>query len=85
MTSKGRYLDHVVDSEVVDALSSSPAALIEGPRGCDKTWTARRFARSEVVFDGSEAMCLAVEVDPGSVLEGLEPRLLDEWQSVRGI
>lgn len=78
-------MDRVVDSEVADALISSPAALIEGPRGCGKTWTARRFARSEVVFDGSEAMRLAVEVDPGSVLEGLEPRLLDEWQLVRGV
>ena len=84
-TTESRYLDRVVDSELTDTLASSPAVLIEGPRGCGKTWTARRFARSEVVFDGSEAMRLAVEVDPGSVLEGPEPRLFDEWQLVRGI
>lgn len=83
--SEGRYLDRVVDREVVGALASSPAVLIEGPRGCGKTWTGRRFARSEVVLDGSEAMRLAAEVDPGSILEGPEPRLLDEWQLVRGI
>ncbi len=81
----GRYLDRVVDREVVEALASSPAVLIEGPRGCGKTWTGRRFSRSEVVLDGSEAMRLAAEVDPGSILEGPEPRLLDEWQLVRGI
>ncbi len=81
----GRYLDRVADREVVGALASSPAVLIEGPRGCGKTWTGRRFARSEVVLDGSEAMRLAAEVDPGSILEGPEPRLLDEWQLVRGI
>jgi len=60
---EGRYLDRVLDSEVVGALASSPAVLIEGPRGCGKTWTGRRFARSEVVLDGSEAMRLAAEVD----------------------
>lgn len=82
---QGRYLDRVVDHEVVKALASSPAVLIEGPRGCGKTWTGRRFSRSEVVLDGSEAMRLAAEVDPDSILDGPEPRLLDEWQLVRGI
>ncbi len=79
------YLDRVVDGQVTDALSSSPAVLIEGPRGCGKTRTGRRFARSEVVLDGSPAMRLAAEVDPASILEGTEPRLLDEWQLVRDI
>ena len=74
-----------MDSEVAAALTSAPAVLIEGPRGCGKTWTGRRFARSEVVLDGSEAMRLAAEVDPASILEGPEPRLLDEWQLVRSI
>ena len=79
------YIDRVVDSEVAEALASSPAVLIEGPRGCGKTWTGQRFARSEIVLDGSEALRLAAELDPGSILLGEEPRLLDEWQTVRGI
>ena len=79
------YLDRVVDSEVATALASSPAVVIEGPRGCGKTWTGQRFARSEVFLDGSEALRMAAEVDPDSILAGEEPRLLDEWQLVRGI
>ena len=79
------YLDRVVDTEVADALGSSPAVLIEGPRGCGKTWTGQRFALSEIILDGSEALRTAAEVDPGSLLKGEEPRLLDEWQLVRGI
>ena len=79
------YLDRVADREVAEALASSPAVLIEGPRGCGKTWTAQRFANSEVFLDGSEALRIAAEVDPGSILEGDEPRLLDEWHLVRGI
>ena len=80
-----RYLDRVVDQEVAEALASSPAVLIEGPRGCGKTWTGQRFANSEVFLDDSEAQRLAAEVDPHSILQGPEPRLLDEWQLVRGI
>lgn len=79
------YLARVVDDEVADALASSPAVLIEGPRGCGKTWTGQRFACSEVMLDGSAAMRIAAEVDPDSILRGEEPRLLDEWQLVRGI
>ncbi|MCY3652975.1 MAG: DUF4143 domain-containing protein [bacterium] len=79
------YLDRVVDGEVVEALASSPAVLIEGPRGCGKTWTGQHFSRSEVMLDGTEAQRMAAEVDPHSILEGEEPRLLDEWQMVRGI
>ncbi|MCY4631684.1 MAG: AAA family ATPase, partial [bacterium] len=75
----------MVDNEVTEALASAPAVLIEGPRGCGKTWTGRKFAASEVVLDESEALRIAAEVDPASILEGPEPRLLDEWQLVRGI
>ena len=79
------YLARVVDDEVAEALASAPAVLIEGPRGCGKTWTGRKFAASEVVLDESEALRVAAEVDPASILDGPEPRLLDEWQLVRGI
>ena len=62
------YLDRVVDGEVTEALASSPAVLIEGPRGCGKTWTGQRFARSQIMLDGSEALRIAAEVDPYSIL-----------------
>ena len=80
-----RYRPRVVDGEVAAALASSPAVLIEGPRGCGKTWTGQRFARSQITLDDSEATRMAAEVDPGSLLDGAEPRLLDEWQMARGI
>ena len=84
-TRNPNYLDRVVDREVAQTLASSPAVLIEGPRGCGKTWTGQRFANSEVFLDASEALRIAAEVDPDSILEGEEPRLLDEWQFIRGI
>ncbi|MCY3952475.1 MAG: DUF4143 domain-containing protein [bacterium] len=65
---------------IAEALARMPAVVIEGPRGCGKTWAARNAARSEVLFDGDvNARTLAV-VAPHLVLDGAEPRLLDEWQ-----
>jgi predicted AAA+ superfamily ATPase len=61
-------------------LQSSGAVLVEGPKACGKTETARRVAASEVLLDVDIAARAAVEVDPGLVLSGDTPRLIDEWQ-----
>ncbi len=45
------YLDRVVDTEVPLALRSARAVLIEGPKGCGKTWTGQRFAHSEIFLE----------------------------------
>ena len=79
MPSTG-YLPRVVDAEMSDALKASPAVLIEGPRSCGKTWTGKRFAASEQLLDATVSARLAANVDPGVLLEGPPPRLLDEWQ-----
>ncbi len=74
------YLARVVDRELEFALCATPAVVVEGPRACGKTWTARRFARSEAVIDESDDARLAAALDPGALLDGDVPRLLDEWQ-----
>jgi len=57
------------------------AVVIEGPRACGKTATARQVAASEVQLDVDQNARRAVAVDPGLVLEGPAPRLIDEWQT----
>lgn len=74
------YLRRVVDLEMAETLAASPAVVVEGPRACGKTWTGRRFARSEVRFDATSASRLAAQVAPSELLVGPVPRLLDEWQ-----
>jgi predicted AAA+ superfamily ATPase len=54
--------------------------LIEGPKACGKTETARRQAASEVLLDVDENARAAAAIDPGLVLDGPTPRLIDEWQ-----
>lgn len=74
------YRWRVADAAVARALAAMPAAVIEGPKGCGKTWTGRSFARSEVLFDRDVNARQSASVSPGLILEGLEPRMLDEWQ-----
>ncbi|MHB8296036.1 MAG: ATP-binding protein [Acidimicrobiales bacterium] len=54
--------------------------MIEGPRACGKTSTARQAAASEVLLDVDQAARAAIGVDPALVLDGPTPRLIDEWQ-----
>jgi len=74
------YRPRVTDSAVAGALAVMPTIVIEGPKGCGKTWTGRKFARSEVLFDRDLDARRSVSIVPGLVLDGPEPRLLDEWQ-----
>jgi predicted AAA+ superfamily ATPase len=54
--------------------------VIEGPRACGKTATARQVAASEVLLDVDVNARQAISVDPELVLGGPTPRLIDEWQ-----
>ncbi len=75
-----RYRARVVDNELRQRLSSTGAIVIEGPKACGKTATARNLAASEVLLDVDENARQAVAVDPRLVLAGDTPRLIDEWQ-----
>lgn len=74
------YRDRIADGEVAGRLRSAGAVVIEGPKACGKTTTALRVAASSVMVDTDPSVREALAVDPGLVLEGDRPRLLDEWQ-----
>lgn len=74
------YRSRVVHQDMRAALAASAAVVVEGPKGCGKTWTSRHFARSEVLFEQDASARLASSVTPSVVLDGPPPRLLDEWR-----
>jgi uncharacterized protein len=74
------YHARIVDQELAEQLRAIGAVLIEGPRACGKTETARQVAASEVRLDTDESARQAAAVDPSLVLDGAPPRLIDEWQ-----
>jgi hypothetical protein len=79
------YFPRIVDAELSRRLAANGAVVIEGPKACGKTETARQQAASEVLLDVDRAAQQAAEIDPRLVLDGPTPRLLDEWQIVPAI
>jgi predicted AAA+ superfamily ATPase len=76
------YVERVADSELEGRLGYAGAVLVEGPKACGKTETARQHAGSEVLLDVDIEARQAAELDPQLILDGETPRLLDEWQLV---
>ena len=74
------YRFRVADQLLIDRLTSAGAVVLEGPKACGKTWTARQFAASEVLLDVDSSARDALDADPALILEGASPRLVDEWQ-----
>ena len=74
------YQSRVVDQELAALLGAAGAVLLEGPKACGKTVTARQVAASEVLLDVDAGAREAAAVDPSLILEGATPRLVDEWQ-----
>ena len=76
------YWPRLADRELLQRLARSGAVLIEGPRASGKTAAARRIAASRVMLDRDASARRAAAVDPGFLLHGETPRLIDEWQLV---
>lgn len=74
------YRPRVLDALLDERLAASAAVLIEGPKACGKTETAMQRCASVVRLDVDESARRAAEIDPGMILAGERPRLIDEWQ-----
>jgi predicted AAA+ superfamily ATPase len=74
------YLPRIVDEELADLLQAVGGVVVEGPKACGKTETARRLAASEVRLDIDVNARATAAVEPSLLLAGATPRLLDEWQ-----
>ncbi len=84
-SERAAYRPRLADGELSERLKAASAVLIEGPKACGKTATARQIAGSEVYLDADQNARQAAEIDPQTLLRGDAPRLLDEWQLVPGI
>ena len=77
------YLPRVADTRLDDALRSSGAVHIKGPKWCGKTETGIHHTRSQVYLqdpDKSPALLAMADSKPSELLIGDKPRLIDEWQ-----
>jgi len=74
------YRDRIIDRILRERLGSAGAVILEGAKATGKTLSARQAAGSEVLLDVDINAQQAIAIDPGLVLPGPTPRLIDEWQ-----
>lgn len=77
------YIPRYVDRQLEETLEYIGATLIVGPKWCGKTTTAKQFANSEIQLQNpqkTESYLKLADTDPLILLEGENPRLIDEWQ-----
>lgn len=77
------YLPRIADKLLEERLDAKGAVLIEGPKWCGKTTTAKQKAKSFISMDRPDMTIQyqqMAEISPNTLLEGEIPRLIDEWQ-----
>jgi predicted AAA+ superfamily ATPase len=75
-----RYVGRVADDELVRKMRSNGAVLIDGPKACGKTETAKRLAKSVLRLDVEPSVRTAVGAAPETLFRAEAPILFDEWQ-----
>lgn len=77
------YKPRLIDDILKRKLKGAGAVLIEGLKWCGKTTTAEQHSKSVIYMDNPANRNLNImlaETDPGIILSGETPRLIDEWQ-----
>ena len=77
------YKKRIADKILEKKLKGKGAVLIQGPKWCGKTTTAEQVANSILYMTKPEEKSqnlILVDINPGLILEGKTPRLIDEWQ-----
>lgn len=79
------YKERIADKILSRKLEGKGAVLVEGPKWCGKTTTARQVAKSMLDLGDSQVLSQSrqlMEISSRILLEGETPRLIDEWQTL---
>jgi len=79
--SQGTYRARTVDAEIDELIRGVAAIALEGTKGVGKTATASQRAKSIRELDDPGQRSIGA-ADPGRLLQGAAPVLIDEWQLV---
>ena len=80
-----RYKHRIADRILERKVLGKGAVLIEGPKWCGKTTTAKQLSKSILDLGDSSVLMQSsqlIEISPKALLEGKTPRLIDEWQAL---
>jgi len=78
-----KYMPRIIDNTLKNKLEYMGAVVIEGPKWCGKSTTAKQFCNSLIELQDPDKKIQYDNINntkPSLFLEGDKPRLLDEWQ-----
>ena len=73
------YRRRVIDTEIDELMTGVAALAINGPRATGKTATASARAATTYALDDPRTRSI-IDADPGRIVTGPPPILIDEWQ-----
>lgn len=79
------YKHRIADNLLSRKLLGKGAVLIEGPKWCGKTTTAKQLSKSFLDLGNPAVLKQStqiIDLKPSALLEGDTPRLIDEWQTL---
>ncbi|GMO16729.1 MAG: DUF4143 domain-containing protein [Mycoplasmoidaceae bacterium] len=77
-----KYKRRIIDKTIDELLKSIGCIVIEGVRNCGKTTTSEHFAKTIHKLKDHDSRNEILKIDPGSLLKGETPILIDEWHNV---
>ena len=80
---KNIYYSRIADKLLNLKLRAFGATNIVGPKWCGKTMTASQQAKSKILLQkdiDKESLEYTARINPQIILNGEQPRLIDEWQ-----
>lgn len=78
-----KYLPRIIDKTLENKLEYMGAIVIEGPKWCGKSTTAKQYCKSFLELQDPDKKIQYDNISttkPSLFLEGDKPRLFDEWQ-----
>ena len=78
------YYERLIEEQIALKLKTSGAVVVAGPKFCGKTTTCMLYQKSYIKLNTKQAISMA-RMNPKAVLEGENPRLIDEWQKAPDI
>ena len=79
------YMPRLIDDTVEKQLKAVGCVVIEGPKWCGKSTTAKRFSKSVVELQRAKVLekyQTYMSTEDENVLKGEKPILFDEWQKL---
>ncbi len=82
------YYKRIADGLLDLRLRAFGATNIVGPKWCGKTETAKQRAKSKIMLQkdpDKDELIYTARINPMALLDGKQPRLIDEWQDAPAI